>query len=357
MKSGTAKITAILVLGLFLSACRPTQKDPPLDLDRTRQDTKVDTITVDASSSLGAIGTPAIWKRTTGKNVDGARVKIALVGSGIDYTIPDLREALWINSGEIGEGKATNLQDNDGNGYVNDVIGYDFYSGDSFPYDWHGADTYTASVIAATAHANQKVVGLAPNAELIIARYIGPDGTGSGMDAVPALEYATAMGAKVIYFNWPQGGFKKMDTDLVLQTLKEMEAKGVVVVMPAGNSSNQEVPVLLRGAAKLTNVIIVAGFEKDGKLTNTTNSGKNLATIGAPVDATGYLPGGVVSSDLRNTSAAAAYVTAAAALLSTMPKLGNAQKIRAELMSQAQGRKDGEAPDVLAQGGVYLGNY
>ncbi|MBN8554990.1 MAG: S8 family serine peptidase [Deltaproteobacteria bacterium] len=352
----TTKVLSILFLGILFSACRPTQKDPPLDMKVARQDVRVDTLTLESRSQLETLGAATIWKTTTGKNPDGTRVKIAIVGTGVDYTIPDLREALWVNPGELGDTKSANQKDDDVNGFADDVIGYDFYSGDAFPYDWHGADTYVASVIAATGRTNSKVLGLAPNAELMIARYIGPDGTANGYDAAMALEYAFHNGAKVIYFNWPQGGFTADADPLILSVFKAAEAKGVPIVVPAGNGSNQNLPRFLMAASKLTNVIVVAGLEADGRLTRTTNYGKAFASVGAPVEAIGYLPGAQVTTELRSTATAAAYATAATALLSTMPKLVSAQKIRAELVSKSRGSKDASAPDILSAGSIYLGN-
>ena len=83
-----------------------------------------------------------------------------------------------------------------------DIIGYDFYSGDGLPYDWHGHDTFTASLIASTAKNYQAagVVGVAPNAELMIVRYISPDGDIDSMtgpiDAAASIEYAVTNGAR-----------------------------------------------------------------------------------------------------------------------------------------------------------------
>jgi hypothetical protein len=359
MKTTLLKGLVIVSVGI-LGACRPAQKDPEFDFKHNRHDAKVENLNVEADNPLQAIGAPLLWKRTTGRQVDGGRVKIALVGSGIDYTNPDLRDALWINLGEYGDDTRANGRDDDGNGYRDDIFGYDFYSGDGMPYDWNGHDTFTASLIAATARKNAHVVGVAPNAELIVARYIGPDGRGNGFDAVEAIYYAIQNQAKIIYFNWPEGGFDSKETPLILGALKDASDLNILVVTPAGNSGNQTIPAFLKAAAKIPNVIIVAGLDRDGKIKSSSNSGKGLATTAAPsVGAIAYLPGSQISNDIQTTSVAAAYVTGAIALLSTLPELGNAQKIRMALLGSAIDKRSPqrEPMNVLSDGALFIGNF
>ncbi|MDB5038080.1 MAG: protease [Bacteriovoracaceae bacterium] len=345
-----------LILLTVIVACKPAQKDPELNFNHNRLDAKVDGLKIEAENPLTKMGVTDLWKKTTGKSADGNRVTIALVGTGIDYTIPDLRDALWINMGEYSEQNRNNGVDDDGNGYVDDVIGYDFFSGDARPYDWNGHDTFTASIIAATGRENSKIVGVAPNAQIMIARYIGPNGSGKGLDAVEAVTYAINNKAKIIYFNWPEGGFNAMETPLVVAAFKAAGEKNILVVTPAGNSGNHAVPAFIQLAARLPNVVVVAGLDQTGKIKATSNSGRNLALTAAPsVGAFGYLPGGSISQDIQTTSVAAAYVTGAAALLSTLPEMTSVQKLKAALLAASGSRKaNAELIDVLSGGALDL---
>jgi len=357
MKTSKLKTLLVLMAGLTLVACRPAKKDPPLNYDHVREDAKVDTLQLDAGNPLHTIGAPALWKKSTGKSADGNRVIIGVVGTGIDYKISDLRDSLWMNLGEMGTKKSQNDYDDDGNGVKDDVIGYDFYSGDALPYDWHGHDTFTSSLMGATARSNREIVGVAPNASLLIARYLGPDGRGSGMDGVAALEYAIANGSSIIYFNWPQGGFPQAETGLIIDTIKEAAEKNILVVIPAGNSGNQAVPALITEATKLENVIIVSGLNENGRLSMTTNHGKRIAHIAAPSEgAVGYLPGGTVTRDIKTSSVAAAYVAGAAALISTLPEYGSVEMIKKALMEKVATPRVGTL-DVLAQGALSLDKF
>jgi outer membrane PBP1 activator LpoA protein len=186
---------------------------------------------------------------------------------------------------------------------------------------------------------------------------MGSDGRGKGLDAVEAVNYSIKVNAKVIYFNWPQGGFDAASTPVLLEAFKDAGERNILVVMPAGNSGNHAVPAFVQLAAKLPNVVVVAGLDRDGKLRSTSNSGRQLALTAAPmVGAVGYLPGKVISRDIQSTSVAAAYVTGAAALLATLPQMGSVQKIRAALLNSAPPQKGAEPLDVLSAGPLYLGS-
>src|SRR4051812_24573730 len=108
-----AQTLTLLALGTFFIACKPTQKDPPLNYNHNRLDAKVEELKIAKDSPLGKIGISDLWKKTTGKNPDGSRVRIAVVGTGIDYTIPDLRDALAINLGEFSQANRENGIDDD----------------------------------------------------------------------------------------------------------------------------------------------------------------------------------------------------------------------------------------------------
>ncbi len=348
------------IVVLALSACRPAQKDPPMNWNQNRLDVSVSDREISPENPLAVIGAPELWKKTTGKYADNRRIRIGMVGTGIDYTNPDLREALAFNLGEMSDSARTNGVDDDGNGYADDVFGYDFYSGDGLPYDWNGHDTYTAGLIAASGRKNANVFGVAPNAELVVARYLGPDGRKTrttGLDAAEALYYVVQSGAKVVYFNWPQGGFDSLSTPLIVEAIRDGGKANILFVVPAGNSGNQVKPAFLTAIGELKNVIIVAGLDLNGRIKATSNSGRFLAELAAPsMGSVSFLPGSLESRDLETTSVAAAYVTGAAALLATLPGFGSVEKIREHLLKAAASNRSPEPLDVLSGGSLYLGS-
>lgn len=347
--------TFLALVGILLAACEPpAKKDPPFDYKHNRQDAKVEALSIDATNPLMLMGVENLWKRTTGKTADQQRVKIGVVGTGIDYTIPDLRDSLWMNLGEWGDAQRFNGVDDDANGYVDDLFGYDFAGGDNMPYDWHGHDTYTASLIAATARTNPQMVGVAPNAELIVARYLSREGRGNGMDASLALAYVVQNGAKVVYFNWPEGGFRSGEIPLVEDVI--IRSRQTLFVIPAGNSRNLNVPSFVSKLGAYSNVILVAGLSKPNQLTRETNFGASMITIAAPaVGSRGYLPGGRIDDSLETTSVAAAYATGVAALLSTLPDVGTVPRLKQLMVKSVLRNEENESLDVLSGGLLNVG--
>lgn len=340
---------------LSFSGCKPGVVDPALDLNFNRvevtpklEDDREDHPLVDS-------GVASVWSKSSGVDNEGNRVIIASIGTGLDYTISDLRNSLWQNIGEMGEKKHSNGVDDDGNGYADDLIGYDFYTGDGKPYDWHGHDTFTSSVMVSAGIDNQNTLGVAPNAALMVLRYLGPDGRGSGVDASLAIDYAVENGARVAYLDYPKGGFGA-ESELVLQAIERATAQDVMLVIPAGNTANQDVAEFLldKRIQRSPAVIVVAGLTESGRLSQNTNYGRKLATIAARVDGfKAYFSGHEVSQSLTTTSVAAALTASSIALLSTYPGMGRSQEIKAYLMQNTSSRTP-DRLDVLSGGALNL---
>lgn len=326
-------------LSLFVAACQPGPVDPPFARQNIRSSVDYVNLELSNESSIVRVGAPELWKKTLGVNERGESVVVAVIGTGIDYTNPDLRDSLWINQTEIGDKSWNNGLDDDGNGYADDLIGYDFFSGDGLPYDWHGHDTYTASIIASSGVKNRQSLGIAPLAKLMVLRYLGPDGRGDAIDAQLAIDYAVQNKARVIYFNWPNQGFGNDWNSLVINAIEKAGRANVLVVIPAGNDGNQNISAFISNdrLQRLENVIVVAAASQEGSLTSFTNYGKKLASIAAPAEgSTGYFPGHELTVDgLRTSSVAAAHVAGSAALLATLSQMGKASDIRKALLENA----------------------
>src|SRR6266704_2014072 len=124
------------------------------------------------------IDAPEAWDTTTGSN----QVIVAVIDTGIDRTHPDLAPNIWVNPGEI----PGNGIDDDGNGYVDDVYGYDFYNRDADPADDHGHGTHVAGTIGAAGDNGIGVAGVNWNVRLMSVKFIGADGFGFTSDAIDA---------------------------------------------------------------------------------------------------------------------------------------------------------------------------
>ncbi len=116
------------------------------------------------------IDAPEAWDITTGSEA----VIVAVIDTGVDYGHPDLAANMWVNPGESGDGKETDGIDNDANGYVDDVHGYDFRFDDPDPSDGKGHGTHVAGTIAAVGNNATGVVGVNWAARIMALRFISP---------------------------------------------------------------------------------------------------------------------------------------------------------------------------------------
>jgi len=127
------------------------------------------------------ISAPSAWNVSTGST----GVVIADIDTGVDYTHPDLGGNMWTNPGEV----AGNGLDDDGNGYVDDVYGYDAYNYDGDPMDDHGHGSHTSGTAAAVGNNATGVAGVCWTARIMAVKFLGSDGSGYTSDAIICVNY------------------------------------------------------------------------------------------------------------------------------------------------------------------------
>jgi subtilisin family serine protease len=176
---------------------------------------------------LAAVRAPGAWYTT---HADG--VIIAILDSGIDLNHPDLAGALWTNPGEI----AGNAIDDDHNGYVDDVHGYDFVDGDSTPADANGHGTHVAGIAAAATDNGVGIAGMGWGATIMPVRVLDAQGNGSTFEVREGIYYAVDDGAQVI--NLSLGGYSG-GCSYMADAIAYAHAHGVLVVAAAGNEGDQ----------------------------------------------------------------------------------------------------------------------
>jgi len=170
------------------------------------------------------VNAPEVWAH----GYTGQGVVVAVVDTGVDYNHPDLSGNIWNNSREI---PGNNLDD-DGNGFVDDVRGWDFVGNDNNPMDENEHGTHVAGIIAARDD-GAGITGVAPNATIMPVRVLDASGSGSYANVAAGIRYAVDNGANVINLSL-SGGFSSD-----IQSAVEYAAQhNVVVVMAAGNSGN-----------------------------------------------------------------------------------------------------------------------
>ncbi|GDY08623.1 hypothetical protein LBMAG52_21090 [Planctomycetia bacterium] len=302
-------------------------------------------------------------------NVGSTSVVVGIIDEGIDYTHPDLAANIWTNPGEV----AANGVDDDANGYIDDIHGWDFFNNDNSIFDGSGDDhgTHVAGTIGGVGGNGQGVAGVAWNVTMISAKFLGPSG-GSLADAVEALDYLTNLktkyGVNLVATNnsWGGGGFSQSLQDAINRAANA----GILFIAAAGNDGSNN-DSTARYPSNYNNVIAVAAIDSSGNLASFSNYGATDVDLGAPgVGIYSTLPGGTYGS-YSGTSMATPHVTGAAALYAAAHPGASANTIRAALLSSAQatptaslvgktvtgGRLNvSAAPDVIPPPSLSIGN-
>lgn len=272
--------------------------------------------------ALATIHAPEAWERRT----DCSRVIVSVVDSGIDYFHDDLIPNLWNNPGEI----AHNHKDDDGNGFADDVHGWDFSKNDEYPWDADSHGTHVSGIIGAAAN-DIGTVGVCWEAQIMAVRFLDETGAGFASDALQAIDYSRKNGASVINNSW--GGGPK-DSGLYYAFNAANDAD-IVLVVAAGNDTedNDNVPTY-PAQFQLPTQINVAATTSTDALAGFSNFGATTVHIAAPGE-------GILSTVpfddyavFDGTSMAAPMVAGAAALIrSEFPSLSATQVKRAIINS------------------------
>ena len=267
------------------------------------------------------------WGLTTGSR----NVVVAVIDSGIDFNHPDLAANIWTNPREI----AGNSLDDDGNGYVDDVHGWDFVDNDNTPQDGYYHGTFVSGIIGAVGNNGVGTSGVAWQVSILPVRFQGNSGTGSTSAAVAAFTYVTQLkraGVPIVATNISWGGLTSLSSN-VDTAIREQVAAGVTVVVAAGNngSDNDVVP---RYPSSFTSdgMITVAATDAADNLAGFSNYGATSIDVGAPgVGILSTTLGGGTGS-ISGTSFAAPQVTGTVALLAAARPNATGAQIRAAIL-------------------------
>jgi subtilisin family serine protease len=211
----------------------------------------------------------AAWMKTKGSTA----TVIAVIDTGIDINHPDLKDNIWKNPGET----PNDGIDNDGNGYVDDVNGWNFFDNNNDVFysadeDYHG--THVAGTIAGRAN-TIGVIGVAPNVKIMPLKFIGP-GYGYTDDAIKAINYAKGKGVKISNNSWGGGGYSQALYDSIKNS-------NSLFVAAAGNSGvNADTNPMYPAAYDLSNILSVAAIDNTGNLPSFSNYGATSVDVAAP---------------------------------------------------------------------------
>jgi len=280
------------------------------------------------------------WDITTGSD----EIILGVIDTGIDFYHPDLKNRIYINPAEdinsngfYDEGDNDGI-DNDGNGFTDDVFGWDFTDRDGFPFDSAGGDylqwdnypmdeqghgTYISGIIGAEADNVSGVAGIMQKGKILNLRAFDPAGYGEEDDVAAAILYAVSMGVDVINMSFGDNAFSFVLKDII----EYAYSQGVVLVASSGNSGSSA-PHYPSGYSQ---VICVGSSTENNYVNAQSNYGSTLDLVAPGVNILTTDRNGKYAK-IAGTSASAPFVSATAALLLSLENY-NSEEIKQILKS------------------------
>jgi subtilisin family serine protease len=211
------------------------------------------------------------WTITKGSK----NVVIAIIDTGIDYNHADLKDNIWVNTKEI----AGNNIDDDANGYIDDIHGWNAYAKNGNPMDGNSHGSHCAGTIGAKHGNGVGVAGVMDNVSMMAVKFLSDEGSGNLADAVIAIDYATKMNVDIMSNSWGGGGFSQALED----SIKAAKNKGILFVAAAGNDgTNNDAAPHYPSNYQLDNVISVAAHTNQDSLASFSCFGKRTVHVAAP---------------------------------------------------------------------------
>lgn len=275
------------------------------------------------------IDAPEAWGIGTGD----ANVVVAVMDSGVDYAHPDLSANMWVNTAEKNGAAGV---DDDGNGYVDDIYGYDFYNGDGDPMDDHGHGTHCSGTIGGRGNNSIGVAGVCWKVR-IMALKIGSASGISTSAAISALQYAIQMKANISSNSWGGYGYSQS----LKTAIEAAGSAGILFVAAAGNETNDNDGSFPAYPASYTseNIIAVMSTTRNDAISSFSNYGKTSVDLAAPgsdilsceAGTNGYVT-------MSGTSMACPHVAGACALIKSVNPELTAAQIKAILLQKVDAK-------------------
>ncbi len=253
--------------------------------------------------NLSLIEAPAAWDVTTGSD----KIVIAFVDSGVDLDHPELKDKIWKNTDEI----PGNGIDDDGNGYIDDVHGWDFVNWHGEPQDDYGHGTFVASIATAETNNGIGMAGVSWGSEVMPIKVLDERGYSHHWHTAGGITYAADNGAKIINLSWTL--ISGIDPQPLQNAVSYAHSKGALVIAAAGDSYDAS----YKYPAAFDHVVSVAAIDReDGHPDFSTYNDKvDIAAPGS--DILGLCLGGVYCR-FGSTHSATPHVSGLAALVWSM---------------------------------------
>ncbi len=287
------------------------------------------------------IGVMPLWQQ----GITGSKsILVAVIDTGIQWDHPDLQANVFTNSAEVaGDGI-----DNDGNGFIDDVHGWNFNGKNNNSMDDNEHGSHCSGTIGGVGNNGKGVAGVNWNVSLLPVKFLSGTGSGSLADAVDAINYARIMHANIMSNSWGGGGFSQTMYDAI----KAARDAGILFVAAAGNdgTSNDATPSY-PASYDLDNVLSVAATDNQDKIAFFSNFGVNKVHVAAPgVNVYSTIKGSGYAL-LSGTSMAAPHVAGVAALLMSANSTLTYRDIKSRLIATSDPIK-GLRTKVTAKGRI-----
>ncbi|MBI4664330.1 MAG: S8 family serine peptidase [Verrucomicrobia bacterium] len=262
------------------------------------------------------IDAPEAWDLRTAAD----EIIVAVIDTGMRYTHEDLSANMWVNPGETGStliflDKRVNRFDDDGNGYVDDVYGFNAITGSGDPADDHGHGTHVGGTIGAVGNNSVGVAGVAWRVRLMACKLFNARGEAVVSDAVSCLDYARRHGAKIINASW---GAPTFQSSALRDAIESARRAGLLfITVAANNAGDNDLNPVYPANYELDNIIVVAATDRADRLAAFSNYGAKTVDLGAPGYAilSTWNTGDREYASLSGSSMSAAQVSGACALV------------------------------------------
>lgn len=224
------------------------------------------------------------------KSATGRGIIVAVLDTGVDFRHTALKNKIWVNQREV----AGNGIDDDKNGFIDDVVGYNFDAKNGNPIDTAGHGTHCAGIIGSDMDQRSGAIGVAPDVTIMPIKVIGNDGANFLSNAAMAIKYATDNGAKIlsnswrVYRNWSQYNPNEKNIAMLKAAIEYAQSRGVIFVAATGNEGLDIVramnsnPLFPIGFTGLPLFVGVASNDQDGGMSGFSNYGRPYTSVLAP---------------------------------------------------------------------------
>ena len=296
------------------------------------------------------IGIAEAWSLVTGST----NVIVAVIDSGIDPEHPDLKTNLWTNPHEV----AGNGGDDDNNGFVDDIHGFNFKDHNSDIHDENGHGSHMAGIIGAVGNNGVGVAGINWNVRLMPLKFTDAQGSGTSAGAIESINYAIENGANIINASWTL----KLDRvvngedNLLKQAIEKAGEAGILFVTASGNQFDTGIGLNVDRTPVYpvkfgsTNLIAVAAVDNQGNPASYSNYGPLSVGIAAP--GTGILSTMAHKNygSMTGTSISTAFVSGAADLMLSLQPSLTPEQIKSPLLGSVTSKDS--LKNFVSSGGI-----